>query len=69
MNKQREVIYGDRRKVVQGEDLKDRIMEMMSEVVTETLDIYANEKTFQEEWDLRGLADGLNQTFALRRPC
>ena len=68
MNKQREVIYGDRRKVVQGEDLKDRIMEMMSEVVTETLDIYANEKTFQEEWDLRGLADGLNQTFALRRP-
>ncbi|NLA06673.1 MAG: preprotein translocase subunit SecA, partial [Firmicutes bacterium] len=68
MNKQREVIYDDRRKVVQGKDLRNRIMEMMSEVVREILDIYANEKIFQEEWDLRGLADKLNQTFMLRPP-
>jgi len=63
MNKQREVMYGDRRRVVQGEDLKERIMGMMSQVITEILDVYANETIFPEEWDLRGLAGRLNQTF------
>jgi preprotein translocase subunit SecA len=66
MNKQREVIYGDRRKVVEGQDLKDRILEMMSEVAGEILDIYANEHIFQEEWDLCALSDRLNQTFVFR---
>ena len=68
MNKQREVMYDDRRRVVQGENLKDRIMEMMSQVITEILDVYANETVFQEEWDLRGLAGRLNQTFMFHFP-
>jgi preprotein translocase subunit SecA len=66
MNKQREVIYSDRRKVVEGEGLKERILEMMSEVVGEILDVYANEQIFQEEWDLAALSDRLNHTFVLR---
>ena len=66
MNKQREVIYGDRRKVVQGESLRERILEMMSEVAREILDVYTNEQIFQEEWDLRALSDRLNQTFVFR---
>ncbi len=68
MNKQREVIYSDRRKVVEGEGLKERILEMMSEVVGEILDVYANEQIFQEEWDLAALSDRLNHTFVLRPP-
>ena len=64
MNKQREVIYRDRRMVLSGENLKDRIMEMIAQVVRGILDIYANEKVFQEEWDLDGLVDRVNRTFA-----
>ncbi|MDI6637426.1 MAG: preprotein translocase subunit SecA [Bacillota bacterium] len=68
MNKQREVIYRDRRMVLRGENLKDRIMEMIAQVVRGILDIYANEKVFQEEWDLDGLVDRVNRTFALASP-
>ncbi|NLG80635.1 MAG: preprotein translocase subunit SecA [Firmicutes bacterium] len=68
MNKQREVIYRDRRMVLRGENLKDRIMEMIAQVARGILDIYANEKVFQEEWDLDGLVDRVNRTFALASP-
>jgi preprotein translocase subunit SecA len=64
MNKQREVIYRDRRMILRGEDLRGRIMQMISQVAKGILDTYANEKVFQEEWDLDGLADRVNRTFA-----
>ncbi|MEW5865609.1 MAG: preprotein translocase subunit SecA [Bacillota bacterium] len=68
MNKQREVIYADRRRVLRGENLKERIMEMIAQVARGILDTYANEKVFQEEWDLDGLADRVNQVFAFPIP-
>ncbi|MEW6228712.1 MAG: preprotein translocase subunit SecA [Bacillota bacterium] len=68
MNKQREVIYGDRRRVLRGENLKERIMEMIAQVARGILDTYANEKVFQEEWDLDGLADRVNRVFAFPTP-
>ena len=68
MNKQREVIYGDRRKVVRGEGLRDRIIGMMSDVATEILNLYAGEHVFQEDWDLQMLADKLHQIFTLQPP-
>lgn len=68
MNKQREVIYRDRHMVLQGESIKDRIMEMIAQVARGILDTYANEKIFQEEWDLDGLADRVSRVFALSSP-
>ncbi len=68
MNKQREVIYSDRRRVLRGENLKERVMEMIAEVTREMLDTYANEKVFQEEWDLAGLAERASRAFAFAVP-
>ncbi|MCX6446044.1 MAG: preprotein translocase subunit SecA, partial [Actinobacteria bacterium] len=54
MNRQREVIYGERRLVLEGKDIKDQVAEFMSE----TLDAYVDAATadgFAEDWDLEKL--------------
>lgn len=40
MNKQREVIYGERRKVLEGEDIKDDILVMIEDVISKNVDFY-----------------------------
>ena len=55
MNKQREVIYGERRKVLEGENLRDHIQEMIRNLVTSSVDIYTMESKFAEEWNMEGL--------------
>ncbi len=55
LNQQREVIYSQRRQVLEGENLKGSILEMIPEVVKEALQIYADEKIYPEDWDLSGL--------------
>lgn len=55
LNKQREIIYGLRRKLLFGEDVHEKILEMFSDVTANLLEIYANEKVIPEEWDLEGL--------------
>ncbi|WP_138159353.1 preprotein translocase subunit SecA [Peptoniphilus catoniae] len=40
MNKQREVIYGERRKVLEGEDVKDDILVMIKDVIDKNVDFY-----------------------------
>jgi preprotein translocase subunit SecA len=66
MNQQREVIYSQRREVLASETLKQSVMEMIEEQVEGFLDLYANEKSHPEDWDLKGLADALYQQFLLR---
>ena len=52
MNKQREVIYGERRKVLFGEDLRDYIMNMRDSLIETMLDSTTSESKYPEEWDL-----------------
>ena len=68
MNKQREVIYSQRREVLAGEDLKDSVTEMMEEQAEDLVDLYADEKVHPEDWDLKGLQDALYQQFSFRWP-
>ncbi|MEW6771184.1 MAG: preprotein translocase subunit SecA [Bacillota bacterium] len=56
LNKQREVIYGQRRKVLTGENLRDVITGMIEEVTARAVVVYCPEGVHQEEWDLEGLA-------------
>nr|WP_314278286.1 preprotein translocase subunit SecA [uncultured Peptostreptococcus sp.] len=44
MNKQREIIYAERRRVLFGENLQEQIQEMMRDVITESVDIYTDER-------------------------
>jgi preprotein translocase subunit SecA len=66
MNKQREVIYAQRREVLTGEDLKNSVMEMVEEQTEDLIDQYAEEKIHPEDWDLRGLQDAAFQQFSFR---
>ncbi|MDO4935893.1 MAG: preprotein translocase subunit SecA [Phascolarctobacterium sp.] len=52
MNQQREVIYAERKKIMQKASLKERIMEMVEKVVDRTLDMYAPPEVYSEDWDL-----------------
>jgi len=66
MNTQREVIYSQRRRVLENENLKDSILEMIAEVIDRLLDIYAAKEIHPEEWDLKGLSDYLMDIFQIK---
>ena len=66
MNQQREVIYTQRREVLTGEDLRESVMEMVEEQAEGMVDLYIDEKAHPEDWDLKGLQDGIYQQFSFR---
>lgn len=55
LNKQREIIYELRKKLLFGSDEHQRVLQLFEEVTDHLLEIYANPKVYQEEWDLEGL--------------
>ncbi len=63
MNKQREIIYEERRKVLFGEDLREYIMNMTRELVMECVEPITVASKYAEEWDL----DSMN--LQLKRIC
>ncbi|TLM98391.1 MAG: preprotein translocase subunit SecA, partial [Actinobacteria bacterium] len=56
MNKQREVIYAERQRVLDGKDIHDRVTEMMGDVVASNVLTFCPERTYAEDWDWDGLA-------------
>jgi len=65
MNKQREVIYGFRNEIIHGADVRDRLMDIMEEVVLQKVDEFSERDAEVSEWNVRGLADWVNLTFPL----
>ena len=63
MNQQREVLYEQRRRILGNESLRDTIDEMIDRLVTDSVNVYADEKLYPEEWDYEGLFKHLNQYF------
>jgi preprotein translocase subunit SecA len=63
MNTQRQVIYDERQKLLNGEDFKDQATRMVEEVVRRTAQSLAPEEVFNEEWDLDLVLTGLNEVF------
>jgi preprotein translocase SecA subunit len=66
MNKQREIIYQQRRSFLSGENLKSEVLEMIEALTEETVASFANKEIFPEEWDWKGLDDALFRQFNLR---
>ncbi len=64
MNKQREVVYGFRNEIIHGDDVRDRLMDIMEEVVISKVDEFTSEEDMGE-WNVRGLADWVNLNFPL----
>ncbi|HVK60207.1 MAG TPA: hypothetical protein VM432_01605, partial [Bdellovibrionales bacterium] len=63
MNKQRQVIYGLRRDVLGGEGVDQIIRDMLGDVTSRILDLYAPEGARREAWNLEGLAVAIQQQF------
>ncbi|GAB3296946.1 preprotein translocase subunit SecA [Epidermidibacterium keratini] len=62
MNQQREVIYGERRRVLHGEDLSEQINGMMHDVVADYVE-GATSSGYAEEWDLDQLWTALGTLY------
>jgi len=67
MNKQREVIYAQRRQILSGENLKEDILDMAGELVEDLVEEYTGHR-IPEEWDLKGLDDAFYRQFGFRVP-
>ncbi|MBN9692316.1 MAG: preprotein translocase subunit SecA [Verrucomicrobia bacterium] len=65
MNKQREVIYGFRNEVIQSTDVRDRLMDIMEEIVLLKVQEFTESETDVAEWNVRGLSDWVNMNFPL----
>jgi preprotein translocase subunit SecA len=66
MNRQRQVIYEQRKKVLKGEALWDDVEEMLEEMVEEMVPEYVDEKRHPEDWDLKGLDEEIFRHFTLK---
>ena len=52
MNEQREVIYAERRKVLDGDNMRDVILKMVTDIVENAVDLSITDEQMPEEWDL-----------------
>ncbi len=68
MNKQREVIYGFRNEIINSDDVRDRLMDIIEEVVILKIEEFTAANTEPAEWRVRGLADWVNLNFPLGMP-
>ncbi len=66
MNKQREVVYSQRRFILGAEDLSDSIQDMIEDVSTEMADRFCDEKSGFDDWDLAALAEAVWGRFGIR---
>ena len=62
MNKQREVVYSQRRRILAGDNLEDQVLNMFEEQVLKLVDQHANQKIDPTEWDWAAIS---NEVFRL----
>jgi preprotein translocase subunit SecA len=63
MTKQREVLYNQRRDVLETEDIDALVQEMVVEVLDEIFDSYVPPDAYQDDWDLDGLQEAIGQQY------
>ena len=68
MNKQREVVYGFRNDIIHSDDVRDRLMDIMEEVVLQKVEQFTHRESDPGDWDIRGMADWVNLNFPLGMP-
>ena len=54
-NEQREIIYAERRRVLDGESMRDVIYKMITDIVDNSVDFVIGEESYAENWDLQEL--------------
>ena len=64
MNRQRQVIYGERRMVLEGEDIKDQVADFVRETLTAYVNI-ATSQGYAEDWDLDTLWNAVKSIYPI----
>jgi len=65
MNEQRKVIYGLRRRILNGEDIRDEIMNRIEDACDIKVSQYVPARTYPENWNLEGLHTDLQRTLGM----
>lgn len=68
MNKQREIIYGQRRQVLMGENMSESILHMIEVVADSIVEEVAGGEQYPEQWDLELLQQKVQEAFLLPEP-
>ncbi len=63
MNSQREIIYSQRRSVLEGADVHDSIVDMLDSIVSDECDVYCPSSQYPEEWDIEAFERQLREIF------
>ena len=66
MNEQRELIYAQRRRVLEGENMKDQILSMIADKVSESVNMCCTDEVATEDWDLTELNRVIRQIIPLQ---
>jgi len=66
MNKQREVVYSQRRFILGGQDLKSSVSDMIEDIIEEFVERFTDERTHFDDWDIKGLVEALWAQFGVR---
>lgn len=61
MNKQREIMYKQRREVLEQESIRQIVFDMMEDVVEKLVEIYCPAEEVPEDWDIQALIEALNR--------
>jgi preprotein translocase subunit SecA len=68
MNKQREIVYGLRRQMLEEDSQEETVLEWIEEVAEGLVGRYAPQDAHPDDWDLVGLNEGLHRQFDFRLP-
>jgi len=68
MNKQREAIYGLRRRILEGKDTREHVLTLSREILDWYLENFCDERADVEAWNLEGLHVALLETFGIDIP-
>ncbi|MBW4055273.1 MAG: preprotein translocase subunit SecA [Proteobacteria bacterium] len=66
MNKQREVIYSQRREILGGKDIRGSFVEMLDDTIEDITSSYAIDKVAPHEWDWQGISESIYKYFNLQ---
>ena len=67
MNEQRKVIFGQRREIMEADDLNEIVTDMREQVIDDLIDTYMPPKTYADQWDTEGLLCRRDRTAEHRR--
>lgn len=66
MNLQRETIYGERRKVLFGENMRENVIKMVKTVANDLVERFTGEDTYVEDWDFESLEINVDRIFGIK---